>query len=66
MPNEALDWDAGKSAAPLSCVEFMTKDLSYCFEPIADLNSEILILGSMPGRASLEAGQYYAHCRNLF
>lgn len=44
----------------------MTKDLSYCFEPIASRNSEILILGSMPGCESLEAGQYYAHRRNSF
>lgn len=36
------------------------------FEPIEDENAEILILGSMPGRASLAAGQYYAHGQNAF
>ncbi len=38
----------------------------YSFEPIEDKNAEILILGSMPGIASLEANQYYAHTQNTF
>lgn len=36
------------------------------FAPIVNTNTEILILGTMPGIASLEKQEYYAHPRNHF
>ncbi len=36
------------------------------FEPIENPQIRILILGTMPGTASLAMGQYYAHGRNHF
>jgi hypoxanthine-DNA glycosylase len=37
-----------------------------CFPPIAKRSAHTLILGSLPGRKSLEVQQYYAHPHNAF
>lgn len=38
----------------------------YCFAPLVDKNTKILVIGTMPGVASLQASEYYAFKHNAF
>lgn len=42
------------------------KYMLYSFPPVIGPNTRALIIGSMPGHASLCAGQYYAYKHNAF
>ena len=40
--------------------------LSFGFPPISSPSALVLVLGSLPGRLSLERGEYYANPQNAF
>ena len=43
----------------------MSKKL-YCFAPLVDKSTKVLVIGTMPGVASLQAAEYYAFKHNAF
>ena len=44
----------------------MIRNLTNILPPIVDCSTKVLIVGSMPGRQSLEKQQYYGNPRNHF
>jgi hypoxanthine-DNA glycosylase len=40
--------------------------LKFAFPPSVDADTRLLILGSLPGDASIRQGEYYAHRGNAF
>jgi hypoxanthine-DNA glycosylase len=40
--------------------------LSFGFPPISSPSARVLVLGTLPGRLSLERGEYYANAQNAF
>ncbi|MCI5634397.1 MAG: DNA-deoxyinosine glycosylase [Alphaproteobacteria bacterium] len=38
----------------------------HCFAPLVDKNTKVLVIGTMPGIASLQAAEYYAFKHNAF
>lgn len=61
-------------AKPIQSIEYKTieyntviaTDITESLEPVADSESEFLILGTLPGKVSLQAQQYYANRGNYF
>ncbi len=46
--------------------ELLDTEPKICFEPVADKDTRVLVLGTLPGAISLARGRYYANPTNQF
>lgn len=51
---------------PLTLTLATLEPRKRCFDPVVNLDTRLLILGSLPGEKSLAHSQYYAHPQNRF
>jgi hypoxanthine-DNA glycosylase len=51
---------------PPSLLPGNTSARKRCFDPVVDLRTRLLVLGSLPGEKSLAAQQYYGNRQNRF
>jgi len=66
--SEALEQSDGNNSRNTENTTKDNKELCNCrcFDALIDEDSEILVLGTMPGKKSLESGEYYANAKNCF
>lgn len=55
-----------KSKIVKQVAKINTTNIKTSFDPISNINTTVLILGTIPGHKSLELGEYYGHPRNKF